>query len=434
MQAEILSIGTELLMGELVDTNSSYLASELAKLGFEVRWVTKVGDDPERLIEAIERAFGRSDVTLTSGGLGPTSDDLTRETIARVCGEEMVVQDDLLEHLKGLFANRGFPMPETNVKQATLIPSAEVIHNSMGTAPGWWVERDGRIIVAMPGPPREIQVMWDAEVAPRLRALNAGVSIVTRNLKTFGISEGGLDGMLTPLFKSENPVLGIYSKQDGIHLRMIATAETECAANALIEPMESEIRSIIGDEDGSVIWGVDDDTPESKAIARLQENGLTLAVADGFTSGILTSRLLSVEGGADVLRGSIISSYDTLREQRAVALTASEALGSRTGDENLEIAARMAEHARAQFDADVGLGMTGYDWGGWYAGFALRSNEDLHGAPMPVPLSWRSSGFSMSALQRSGRDRVVGRGITHSLLLFESYIQGKYPGDRKPDA
>ena len=230
MHAEILSIGTELLMGELVDTNSSYLASELAKLGIEVRWVTKVGDDPDRLFEAIERASKRSDVTLTSGGLGPTSDDLTRETIARVCGETMTVQDDLLEHLRGLFANRGFPMPETNVKQATLIPSAEAISNPMGTAPGWWVEREGSVIVAMPGPPREIQRMWANEVAPRLKARNTGIAIATRNLKTFGISEGGLDEMLAPLFQSENPLLGIYSKQDGIHLRAIATASTDEAA------------------------------------------------------------------------------------------------------------------------------------------------------------------------------------------------------------
>ena len=267
MHAEILSIGTELLMGELVDTNSSFLASELAKLGIEVRWVTKVGDDPERLSEAIERAFKRSDVTLTSGGLGPTSDDLTRETIARVCGEEMTVQDDLLQHLRGLFANRGFPMPETNVKQATLIPSARAIDNPMGTAPGWWVEREGRVIVAMPGPPREIQRMWANEVAPRLRERNAGIAIVTRNLKTFGISEGGLDEILSPLFKSENPLLGIYSKQDGIHLRAIATAATDEEASALIVPMEAEIRGIIGDD---AIWGEDDETPESKAVALLQ--------------------------------------------------------------------------------------------------------------------------------------------------------------------
>ena len=423
MHAEILSIGTELLMGELVDTNSSYLASELAKLGIETHWVTKVGDDPERLYRAIERANRRSDVTLTSGGLGPTSDDLTRESIARVCGEEMTVQDDLLEHLKGLFANRGFPMPETNVKQATLIPSAQAIDNPMGTAPGWWVEHNGGVIAAMPGPPRELQNMWANEVAPRLKALNAGVSIVTRNLKTFGISEGGLDEMLSPLFKSENPSLGIYSKQDGIHLRAIATASTDAAAEALIAPMEAEIRRIVGDD---AIWGIDGDTPESKAISRLREHGLTLAIADDFTGGVLTSRLSAVEGAGGVLRGSVIASTDALNEQGAnISLSPSEALFGRMGDENLRIAELMAQHARERFNADVGLGMTGYDWGGWYAGFALRDADSLQSAPIPMPLSWRSSGFSMNALRRSGRDRLLGRSITHTLLLFESYIYGK---------
>ena len=349
MHAEILSIGTELLMGELVDTNSSYLASELAKLGVEVRWVTKVGDDPERLYEAIERGFGRSDVTLTSGGLGPTSDDLTRETIARVCGEEMVVQEDLLEHLRSLFAGRGFPMPETNVKQATLIPSAEAISNPMGTAPGWWVEREGRVIVAMPGPPREIQRMWEHEVAPRLRERNAGVAIATRNLKTFGISEGGLDEILSPLFKSENPVLGIYSKQDGIHLRMIATASTESEAAALIEPMEAEIRGIIGDEDGNIIWGLDDETPESRVIARLRKHGLTLAIADDFTGGVLTSRLSDVDGSREVMRGSIVASADALR---TLGFSPSvNGLFGRMGDEHLQVAEQMAQYAREQFNA-----------------------------------------------------------------------------------
>ena len=426
MHAEILSIGTELLMGELVDTNSSYLASELAKLGIEVRWVTKVGDDPDRLHEAIERAFSRSDVTLTSGGLGPTSDDLTRETIARVCGEEMTVQDDLLEHLKSLFAGRGFPMPETNVKQATLIPSAEAISNPMGTAPGWWVERNGRVIVAMPGPPREIQRMWENEVAPMLKERNAGVAIATRNLKTFGISEGGLDEMLTSLFESENPVLGIYSKQDGIHLRMIATAPTETEAAALIAPMEAEIRSTIGDEDGNIIWGLDDETPESRVIHRLREHGLTLAIADGFTGGVLTSRLSEVEGSQEVLRGGIIASDSALKEQGAdISLTASEAMSGRMGDENLIIAERMAVHAREQFSAEVGLGMTGYDWGGWYGGFSMRGGESLQRGPLPTPISWRSSGMSMQRLQSTHRERILGRAISQTLILLESYIYGK---------
>ena len=420
MHAEILSIGTELLMGELVDTNSSYLASELAKLGIETHWVTKVGDDPERLFQAIRRASERSDVTLTSGGLGPTSDDLTRESIARVCGEEMTVQDDLLEHLKGLFANRGFPMPETNVKQATLIPSAQAIDNPAGTAPGWWVEHEGSIIVAMPGPPRELQRMWQHEVAPKLRALNPGIAIATRNLKTFGISEGGLDEMLSPLFESENPSLGIYSKQDGIHLRAIATASTEEEASALIVPMEAEIRRIVGD---GAIWGTDDDTPESRVIAQLREHGLTLAIADDFTGGVLTSRLAAVEGADEVLRGSIVASVSALNDQGAnITLSASDALNDGMGDENLKIAELMARHVRERFDADVGLGMTGYDWGGWYSGFTMRDEASLQTQPIPFPLSWRNSGFSMSALQRSGRERILGRSITHTLILFESYI------------
>ena len=166
MLAEIIAVGTELLMGELVDTNSGFLASELAKVGVELRWSSKVSDDPELLFEAISQAFQRADVTITTGGLGPTSDDLTRETIARVFGEKMEIQDDLLEHLRALFAGRGNPMPATNLKQATLIPSAQAIPNPMGTAPGWWAERNSHIIVAMPGPPRELQPSCDMAGSP----------------------------------------------------------------------------------------------------------------------------------------------------------------------------------------------------------------------------------------------------------------------------
>ena len=423
MHAEILSIGTELLMGELVDTNSAYLASELAKLGIEVRWVTKVGDDPDRLFEAIDRAVERSDVTLTSGGLGPTSDDLTRETIARVCGEEMVVQEDLLEHLKSLFAGRGTPMPETNVKQATLIPSAAAIDNPMGTAPGWWVERNGSVIVAMPGPPREIQRMWEQEVAPRLRERNPGVAIATRNLKTFGISEGGLDEMLTPLFESENPSLGIYSKQDGIHLRAIATAATEEEARAKIEPMEAEIRRIVGDENGDVIWGVDEETPESRVIDRLNEHGLTLAIADSFTGGVLTNRLTDIDGSSRVVTGSMVGSEGSFK---ALGFRPTDIrLGGRMGDENLQVAEQMAEFARQRFDADVGLGITGLDNGAWYGGFSLSGSGSLQDGPLPTPISWRSSGMTLRRLQTTHKERVMGRAISHTLILFESYIYGK---------
>ena len=409
MHAEILSIGTELLMGELVDTNSSFLASELAKLGIEVRWVTKVGDDPERLSEAIERAFKRSDVTLTSGGLGPTSDDLTRETIARVCGEEMTVQDDLLEHLKGLFANRGFPMPETNVKQATLIPSAEAIANPMGTAPGWWVEREGSVIVAMPGPPREIQRMWANEVAPRLRERNAGIAIVTRNLKTFGISEGGLDEILSPLFESENPVLGIYSKQDGIHLRAIATAATDEKARALIIPMEAEIRGIIGDD---AIWGEDDETPESKAVALLGGRGLTLGVVEAFTGGLLCNNLTEVTGSEDVLKGgSVASSADAL-----VRLGMSASIVEKHGIASAEAAVDMARAACETFGADVGIGVSP---------LALESaNGSVVAGTSFIGYSMNGRTGSTSGHYPTRRLRIRGRAVTHVLLGMIRFVRG----------
>ncbi len=409
MHAEILSIGTELLMGELVDTNSSFLASELAKLGIEVRWVTKVGDDPERLSEAIERAFKRSDVTLTSGGLGPTSDDLTRETIARVCGEEMTVQDDLLEHLKGLFANRGFPMPETNVKQATLIPSAEAISNPMGTAPGWWVEREGSVIVAMPGPPREIQRMWANEVAPRLRERNAGIAIVTRNLKTFGISEGGLDEILSPLFKSENPLLGIYSKQDGIHLRAISTAATDEKARALIIPMEAEIRGIIGDD---AIWGEDDETPESKALALLRDRGLTLGVVEAFTGGLLCNNLTEVTGSEDVLKGgSVASSADAL-----VRLGMSASIVEKHGIASAEAAVDMARAACETFGADVGIGVSP---------LALESaNGSIVAGTSFIGYSMIGRSGSTSGHYPTRRLRIRGRAVTHALLGMIRFVRG----------
>ncbi|MEE8385597.1 MAG: competence/damage-inducible protein A, partial [Dehalococcoidia bacterium] len=170
MKAELVSIGTELLLGEILDTNAQYLAARLPPLGIDLYYTSKVGDNLERLTEVIERAWSRSDLVITTGGLGPTEDDLTREAIARVLGEEMTVDPALERQLREFFARRGVTMPERNVKQASLIASSRALPNPRGTAPGWWVERRGCIIVAMPGPPVEMGRMWEQEVAPELEA------------------------------------------------------------------------------------------------------------------------------------------------------------------------------------------------------------------------------------------------------------------------
>ena len=400
MHAEIVSIGTEILMGEIVDTNSAMLAAELPKIGIDLRWVTKVGDDPERLFDTIDRARRRSDLTLTTGGLGPTSDDLTRETIARVMGEEMSVRADLLRHLKSYFAGRGMPMPETNVKQATVIPSAEVLPNPMGTAPGWWVERDGRIVVAMPGPPRELDRMWSREVAPRLRDRNPGVAIATRTWKTYGISEGGLNEMVAPLFESPNPSLGIYSKADGIHLRAIATAATDEEAVALIGPVESAIREAVGDS----IWGEGDDTPEAQAGAQLRGRGQTLAVAESFTGGLLTSTLSSVPDSGDFLIGGVLATdggvldrYEALRETVRTH-----------GPVSAAAAEEMADAARELFGSDSGVGVTDM----------AAEGEPASAPPGTVYIGYVVNGrkSSVSGRYPPGRLRMRSRAVTHALL------------------
>ena len=400
MHAEIVSIGTEILMGEIVDTNSAMLAAELPKLGIELRWVSKVGDDPDRLFETIDRARRRSDVTLTTGGLGPTSDDLTREAIAGVLGEEMTVREDLLEHLKSLFSGRGTPMPATNVKQATLIPSAEPLPNPVGTAPGWWVEKSGRIIVAMPGPPRELERMWTHEVAPRLKERNADVAIATRTLKTYGISEGGLNEMIAPLFESSNPSLGIYSKEDGIHLRAIATAATEAEALALIAPMEVTIREAVGDS----IWGEDDDTPEAQVAALLRGRTQTLGIAESFTGGLLAGTLSGVPGSDDFLMGGIVANSAGVLEGHGL----DRGVIQEHGPVSAPAAEAMAQTARALFDADVGIGVTGIvteptptsgPVGTTYVGYSVDGRTS-----------------SISGRYPTQRLRIRTRAVTHTLL------------------
>ncbi|MCH7800163.1 MAG: CinA family nicotinamide mononucleotide deamidase-related protein [Chloroflexi bacterium] len=407
MHAEIISIGTEILMGEIVDTNSGYLAAELAKIGVDVRWVTKVGDDLDRLHEVINRAWDRSDVTITTGGLGPTSDDLTRESIASVMNEEMVVQDDLLSALKAQFEGRGTSMPATNIKQATLIESADVVLNPMGTAPGWWVKRGDRVIVAMPGPPRELSRMWDNEVAPKLRKMNPEVAIITRTIKTFGISEGGLDEMLSPLFKSENPSLGIYSKQDGIHLRAIATAKTESEAKKMIAPMEQEIRRIAG----HAIWGLDDETVETQAIDALKQTGNTLGVIEGFTGGLLSSNLSEAPGYADVVLGSIVASNSGALHRLGVPEGGPNDWDSATS----ALAVTMANAARDFFGANVGVGITGL----------VQKPTEASGSVGTVHMAFvvGSNVTTRSGRYPTQRLRIRSRAVTHTLLELISALK-----------
>ena len=283
MKAEIITTGTEILLGEIVDTNTSFLAGELALHGIDIHFTSSVGDNYDRLSDVLRKAWQRSDITITTGGLGPTQGDITRSVIAALMGEEPYVDDRLKQTLVEYFSRLGVEMPENNLKQATLIPSAEALLNPLGTAPGWWIEKNGRIIIALPGPPGELQPMWRSQVVPRLQK-RSGAIIISRILKTWGLSEGKVDELVTPFLSSSNPTVAIYARQDGIILRITAKSAEEGSARQMIALMEANVRHVLGNH----IWGEDEETIASVVVRLLSEKGLTLAVCESMTGGFLT--------------------------------------------------------------------------------------------------------------------------------------------------
>ena len=351
MKAEIFSIGTELLMGELTDTNAAWIAGQLPPLGIRLQWVSIIGDDLAMLSDAFTRGLQRSDVIFTTGGLGPTQDDLTREAIAQALGETPTVQDEVVQGLERYFAGRGMTMPSHNIKQAHLIPSARFVRNRNGTAPGWWVEKEGRIIVCMPGPPGEMQPIWQEEVAPRLRELVDEEVAITRNIKTLGMSEAAIDEEISEFFGQENPYLGIYSKADGIHLRIIARARDEATAREQIAPVEQAIV----DRLGPYIWGYDDETPEQAAGQALAERGLTLATLESCSGGFLANSITDMPGSSDYYKGGVVAATKEMLLANGVPAHTI----NRHGTVSRETALAMAQAARANWGADYGIGITG---------------------------------------------------------------------------
>ena len=350
MQAEIVSVGTELLLGHIVDTNAAYLAQELTALGIDLFWVSTVGDNQARLVEVIRRAWGRSDLTIITGGVGPTEDDLTREAIAEVLGEKMVVVPELERDLRAFFARRNRPMPERNVKQATLIPSAQALPNPIGTAPGWWVERDGHVVVTMPGVPVEMYRMWQEQAVPRLLR-SQSATIYTRILKALGIGESHVEEKISALLASTNPTIATYAKNDGIHVRMTAKAPDVEQARRMLEPMEAEVRRILG----SYVYGVDDETLEGIVGGLLRAKGLSLATLEGFTGGLVASALVDAPRSQEFYRGGLVADGP---EQQAAWGVSPEVI-RQNGSVSAAVAQAMAAAARSRLGAAVGLAICG---------------------------------------------------------------------------
>ena len=352
MRAEIISIGTELLLGEITDTNASYLASQLPLLGIDLYWISQVGDNQARLVEVLKRAWQRSELILTTGGLGPTEDDLTREAIAEMSGEKLETGPSLESGLRERFARWGMEMPLSNLRQATIIPSAEPIRNELGTAPGWWVERDGHILVAMPGPPRELQEMWQKEIQPRLRQDSVSI-ILSKTFKTFGLSEAAVGELVSPMISSANPTLAVYAKADGIQLRLTAKAESQKRAEKMIAEGEVSIRAVLGE----YIWGTDKDTLEAAAGHLLIEKGLSLAVMEDYSGGWLAASITDIPESSTFFKGGLVACSDEAK----VAFGVNAAVISQYGAVSPEVAQAMAQAVRAFLRADIGISITGIE-------------------------------------------------------------------------
>ena len=385
MRAEIISVGTELLLGEITDTNSSYLARQLPLLGIDLYWISQVGDNKSRLVEVLERAWQRSDLVLTSGGLGPTEDDLTREAIAEVLGEKVEVDPSLEQGLKERFSQWRMAMPLSNLKQATIIPSAQPIPNTRGTAPGWWVSKNDRIIIAMPGPPAELQEMWRREVQPALQRRSEAI-ILSRVLKTSGLSEAAVGEMVAPLLSSGNPTLAVYSKADGIQLRLTTKANNQKQAEQIIADGEIRVRELLD----RYIWGTDDDTLETAAGRLLIENGLSLSVIEDYSGGWLAASITDIPQSPEFFRGGLVACSD----QAKVALGVDPALISRYGAVSPEVAQSMAEVARGLLKSDIAISTTG-----------LLENQN---EPAGITYIGISYGENSRAIRRSrGKRRVT---------------------------
>lgn len=344
--AEIISVGTELLLGEVIDTNSSYLAQSLADRGVDVFWSQRVGDNLGRIRQLLEAALSRSDLIILSGGLGPTDDDLTREAVAATVGETPSVDGALEHELRAKFARFSREMPEKNLKQAWLIPSAEPLANPLGTAPGWLVRtpRAGKLryIVTLPGPPRELKRMWQEEALPRLPLPQAALFV--RMIKTFGLGESALAARLGALTAAANPSVATYAKRDGVHVRVAAKADSLLAAKQLAEPVIAELEQLLAD----VIWGADSDELPQLVLQRLGERKLTLASLELASGGVLAERLSAVAAAPHGFLGGMVA----CAMQQTAVLGVDPHLALQEPD---VVARTLAGAVKNYFHADIGV-------------------------------------------------------------------------------
>lgn len=351
MKAEIIAVGTEILLGQILNTNAQYLAKQLAELGITLHYQTVVGDNPERLKTALKTAFDRAEVVIATGGLGPTQDDLTKETVAAYFGAPMILHEDILEKIKTYFRAGGRPYTENNGKQAEFPQGCLIIDNNNGTAPGYVLEQDGKIAVVLPGPPRENIPMFEETVKPYLRE-KSGIQIFSRIIHIFGIGESILEDMLTDLVEQTDPTVATYAKDGEVEVRVSTVAKSAEKAAEKLKPTLDIIRERAGD----AIYGYDDTSIAQCVSEALRRRGWKMATAESCTGGMIASTLVDIRGSSDVLEGGFVTYANQAKIDmvgvKAETLEQCGAVSDRTARE-------MAEGARRKTKTDIAVAVTG---------------------------------------------------------------------------
>ena len=408
--AEIIAVGTELLLGNIANTNAQELSEALAGLGINVFWHTVVGDNPRRLKEALDIARKRADVIITTGGLGPTYDDLTKQTICEAFGQKLVLHQDILEDIRVFFEkNVHMKMPENNVQQAELPEGCTVFDNPVGTAPGCAFEAGGVHVLMLPGPPFEMRTMLHRHVVPYLRGISGEV-ILSHDIMTFGLGERPMEELLREkMSHMENPSLATYAKPSEVRLRATAKAESAEAAEAMLAPVVAEMTAFLGD----VVYGVDVSGLEEVCFRLLKEQGLTLATAESCTGGRVAERMTAMPGVSAVYRGGVVSYWSSVK---ADVLGVPPEILDAHGAVSEPCARAMAEGARRITGADIAVSVTG----------AAGPDPDERGVPVGIVyigLATPKGTFCRALdLGKRRRDRIQDLASNHAFDVLRRYL------------
>ena len=408
---ELISVGTEILLGDILNTDAQYLSIELAKLGISVIHQSTVGDNRERLLAQLDEAAKRSDIIILSGGLGPTPDDLTKEVCCEFFGKEMFLHEPTVEKIKKYFSSKGIEMAQNNLKQAMLPKDCVIFPNDNGTAPGMAIEKDGVHILVLPGPPRELKPMFQNCAVPYLMQFSDRI-IVSHNIRTFGIGESSMAEKVNDLFDAQNPTVAPYAKDGEALLRVTAMAKTKEDAESLCEPVIEEIKKRLD----AYVYGVDYNCIEEAVVEKLKEHHLKVATAESCTGGLIAKRITDVPGASEVFECGIISYANGIKHK---VLGVSEDDLNKYGAVSEPVAKQMAQGALKVSGADIAVSVTGI------------AGPDSDSTGKPVGLVYiglaDKENVWVREIRTSRRDRSYNRYVSASnaLNMIRLYIDNK---------